>query len=172
MVDTHKSFTRLENSCSDWQQRLDARVRYDNHGFTLIELIVVTAILGVLAMMAMPAYKAYINSTRSVAAASDIRTIEKAISSYLLDNNMTVPAATLSEMGIESMLDPWKRPYVYQIVVTDAELENFAGQPLNADYDLYSMGQDGVSTPSPGNAPVNSDDIARSNDGGYVGVRP
>jgi len=34
------------------------------------------------------------------------------------------------------------------------------------------MGQDGASTPSPGNDPVNADDIARSNDGGYVGLRP
>ena len=140
-----------------------------NLGFTLVELIVITSILGVLALMAMPAYQAYINSARNVSGASDIRTIEKSITSYLLDNNMTVPVATLSDMGIVSMVDPWKRPYVYHV---SAVLEDsIVGLPLNTDYDLYSLGQDGASAAAKGD-PANADDIARSNDGGYVGVRP
>jgi general secretion pathway protein G len=141
-------------------------------GFTLIELIVVTAILGVLATMAMPAYKSYMNSAKGVACASDIRTIEKAISAYLLDKNLTVPAATLADMGIDSKLDPWNRPYEYQLVVSGSELEDIAGHPLNTDYDLFSKGENGASFAEFGHIAENSDDIARSNDGGFVGVRP
>ena len=174
MVDRYESYIFFKNTCPNRLLRLGTRNREvvirDNCGFTLIELIVISAILGVLVLMALPAYKSYLNSTKIVAAASDIRTIEKAISAYLLDKNMTVPAATLGEMGIESPLDPWKRTYVYQIVA-GAPLEDIAGQPLNTDYDLYSMGQDGASDPASGNA-ANADDIARSNDGGFVGVRP
>lgn len=174
MVDTPKLYSYLAKGCPESLRLLDLRhtVVCDNRGFTLIELIVVTAILGVLAMMAMPAYKSYVNSTKIVVAASDIRTIEKAISSYLLDNNKSIPANTLVEMGIESPLDPWKRPYVYQIVVAGTELEDIAGQPLNTDYDLFSKGENGASIPASGNDVENKDDIVRSNDGGFVGVRP
>ena len=173
MVETQMSSIYFVNGCLKPLQQEGTPVRQesnrDNRGYTLVELIVITAILGVLVLIGMPAYKAYINSTRNVAAASDIRTIEKSITSYLLDNNKTVPAATLSDMGIESMVDPWKRPYVYK---GSAVLEDsIVGLLLNTDYDLYSLGQDGDSAAAKGN-PVNADDIARSNDGGYVGVRP
>jgi general secretion pathway protein G len=112
----------------------------------------------------------YIKSTRSSACASDLRTIEKAITAYVIDRN-ALPAS-LNDVGMAGRLDPWKRPYVYQVVVAGSELVDFAQNPLNTDYDLYSMGQDGASTPSPGNDPSNADDIARANDGSYVGVRP
>jgi general secretion pathway protein G len=41
--------------------------------------------------------------------------------------------------------------------------------PINSDYDLYSMGPDGASTP-PLTAKASHDDIIRASDGAYVGV--
>jgi len=41
--------------------------------------------------------------------------------------------------------------------------------PLNDDYDLYSMGQDGVSAP-PITAKPSQDDILRASDGSYLGL--
>jgi general secretion pathway protein G len=41
--------------------------------------------------------------------------------------------------------------------------------PLNDDYDLYSMGKDGTSSP-PLTAKVSQDDIIRANNGSYVGL--
>ncbi|MFV2061167.1 MAG: prepilin-type cleavage/methylation domain-containing protein, partial [Gammaproteobacteria bacterium] len=41
--------------------------------------------------------------------------------------------------------------------------------PLNTDYDLYSRGKDGASTP-PLSAPVSQDDVLRANNGGFIGL--
>ena len=41
--------------------------------------------------------------------------------------------------------------------------------PINTDYDLYSKGPDGASSP-PLTARAGQDDIVRANDGAYIGV--
>ncbi|MEI6702165.1 MAG: prepilin-type N-terminal cleavage/methylation domain-containing protein [Deltaproteobacteria bacterium] len=177
MVDTTKTDTYFVNKCSAFIQQLTSRMRQvtvcGNRGFTLVELIVVTAVLGVLAAMAMPAYKSYVESAKSVSCASDIRTIEKAITAYLLENNVTVPAATLAAMGIVSKSDPWNRPYEYHLLSEGGydPREDIAGVVLNTDYDLYSLGENGASLGPNGNDAENKDDIVRSNDGGFVGAR-
>ncbi|MGD9272343.1 MAG: hypothetical protein PVH08_14815, partial [Syntrophobacterales bacterium] len=43
------------------------------------------------------------------------------------------------------------------------------GSPLNSDYDLYSMGTDGMSAPALTND-VSQDDIIRADDGAYTGL--
>ncbi len=40
--------------------------------------------------------------------------------------------------------------------------------PINTDFDLYSMGRDGKSTP-PLTAAASRDDIIRANGGAYIG---
>ena len=79
---------------------------------------------------------------------------------------------TLDEVGMGSQLDPWKRPFEYQIIsVGSGALEDVAGVALNTDYDLYSKGEDGASDIASGNS-ANADDIVRSNSGIFVGLRP
>ena len=41
--------------------------------------------------------------------------------------------------------------------------------PINSDYDLYSMGEDGGTRP-PLTARPSQDDIVRAGDGGFVGL--
>jgi len=41
---------------------------------------------------------------------------------------------------------------------------------LNRDFDIYSKGVDGAGSPTGGD-PGNKDDIVRSNDGAFVGLR-
>lgn len=146
---------------------------YGCHGFTLVELIVVCAILGVLAMMAIPSMKSYIRTAKNNACASDLRVIDKAVIAYFIEKN--VLPASLNDVGLGAQLDPWKRPYVYYVnsgVDPDPlALKDISGViVLNKDYDIYSVGEDGLSNVAPDATTV--DDVTRSNDGSFVGVRP
>lgn len=78
-------------------------------GFTMVELIVVTAILGVLALMAIPVFNDYKTQAQNKRSAGDIRTIEKAITAHILDRN-SLPAS-LADIGMATLMDPWGRPY-------------------------------------------------------------
>jgi general secretion pathway protein G len=140
-------------------------------GFSLVELIIVLAILVALVAVAIPSFNALITSAKNSACVSELHEIDRAIAAYVIDKN-TLPAS-LDDVGMSSHKDPWKHQYVYTVVVSGSELEDtVAGLPLNTDYDLYSKGGDGLSVPSPGSSSENIDDITRSNDGGYIGVRP
>ncbi len=134
--------------------------------FTIVELIVVVAILGILALMSIPMLTQYVNKAKSGSSAAEIRTIEKDITAYTIDKNTLPP--TLLDAGF-SKTDPWGHPYIY-VVGNPPPLQDSFGFPLNSDYDLYSSGADGASDPVVAN-PVTQDDIVRSNDGGFAGSR-
>ncbi|HJR69061.1 MAG TPA: prepilin-type cleavage/methylation domain-containing protein, partial [Gammaproteobacteria bacterium] len=69
-------------------------------------------------------------------------------------------------------VDPWGRPYVYRRAADasraqlrkDGELV-----PLNTDFDLYSLGPDGVSALALPAAP-SRDDVVRAANGAFIGV--
>jgi general secretion pathway protein G len=141
-------------------------LRNSQRAFTLVELIVVVAVLTILAAMAIPQFNQYRDKAKSSASAADIRALEKAVIAYVLDKN-SLPA-TLADAGV-NQLDPWQRAYVYAAPGT-LEYSVGGGITLNTDFDLYSTGADGLSTINSGDQ--NSlDDIVRSNDGGFAGTR-
>ena len=155
--------------------RVDARertvLRRDRRGFSMVELITVMGIVGALATMAIPTYNSYLKTVKNGRCVADLRTIDKAVTAYVLDNNGPPPGNDLSVIGTTAnQLDPWGRQYVYQNLASPGAtplLDQF-GEPLNTDYDLYSLGSDGVSVPA---YTDNCDDIARYNNGLFVGLR-
>jgi len=140
------------------------------NGFTLVELMIVIAIIATLVAIAVPLYSSYIDRTRIAVAKVQIRDLERQITIYLI-NNKKFPA-TLEDLGVGTVTDPWHNSYRYLPVEgTQRGLlrKDHSMVPVNQDYDLYSMGKDGKSQP-PFTAKNSQDDVVRANDGAYVGL--
>lgn len=141
-------------------------------GFTLIEILMALAILGVLAAIALPNYADYRERARIAQAKGDIREMEVLINRYYADRRAY--PATLADIGKATLLDPWKSAYQY-LDVTDIKATKGQARkdkqlvPINSDYDLYSMGKDGVSA-APLTAKASQDDVIRANDGRFLGL--
>ncbi len=147
----------------------------DRRGFTLIESIVAVAILGILASIAVPAYNLYLKRAKISHAIAEIQMLSTAINAYRNDHNRY--PATLNDLGNDygTLTDPWQHPYQY-LNIADGGIKGKGSlrkdkflNPLNTDYDLYSMGEDGQSKPNL-NAPVSQDDIIRAANGGFIGI--
>ena len=69
------------------RERLGARMRGEESGFTLVELLVVMLILGLLAAIAIPAFFNQRDKARDADAKSAVRTAQTAIETYATDNN-------------------------------------------------------------------------------------
>lgn len=72
-------------------------------GFTLIELMVVVAIVGILAAIAYPSYQAYVRAANRSAAQQYMLEISSRQQQYLLDNRQY--ATTLSALGMATVPD-------------------------------------------------------------------
>lgn len=139
-------------------------------GFTLIELMVVVALIGILAAVAMPSYKSYRDKAKIYDAKQSIAGISAQIKLYW--NDARAYPATLAEVGSAGKLDPWGNPYVYYNVEANGKghaRKDHALNPINTDFDLYSMGPDGVTKPQI--TQKNSlDDIIRASNGAFIGT--
>jgi general secretion pathway protein G len=135
-------------------------------GFTLVELLMVIAIIGILSTLGIPSYNGYKDKARNGRAMSEIRTLSTEISGYILDRQANPP--DLDAINRANFRDPWQRLYIYHTVPAQ---EDLMFQKLNTDYDLYSTGKDGQSVDAGGN-PANVDDIVRVNSSAFVGMRP
>ena len=140
-------------------------------GFTLVELLIVIAILGTLSGIAIPLYNYQIEKARIIRAIAEIRILEKEITLYEIDSR-DLPDK-LEDIVRKGFLDPWGKKYKY------LNFANVKGKgkmrkdrflvPLNSDFDLCSKGRDGKTKPNLA-AKVSYDDIIRANDGEYVGI--
>jgi general secretion pathway protein G len=140
-------------------------------GFTLVEILIVLAIVVILAGLAVGAYDRYREKLRVSQAVSDIGAIATSI--RLRAEDTRVFPGSLAEIGLGGKRDPWGRPYQYLNLETkkgngmarkDKKLA-----PLNSDFDLYSMGKDGKSL-APLVPPVSRDDVVRARDGSFIGL--
>ncbi|UCE41502.1 MAG: type II secretion system protein GspG [Candidatus Aminicenantes bacterium] len=146
--------------------------------FTLIEVLMIIAIIGTLLALMVPSYTSLLEKARINQVITDIVKISRELDDFLADNG-TIPE-TLNELAQESkplnLSDPWGNPYEYLVIFGKSKSE-VQGKwrkdrflvPINSDYDLYSMGKDGEST-APLTAQASWDDIIRANDGGYFGL--
>ncbi len=146
-------------------------LKASQHGLTLIELMIVLAIITVLASIAIPAYKDYTETAKVDCAIQDIGAIAALAENYW--NDARAYPDSLAEIGVAGKPDPWGNPYQY------LNLYNKKGKggnrkdkklnPLNSDFDLYSMGKNGVSKTQITNK-ESLDDIIRANDGKFINL--
>ena len=92
------------------------------------------------------------------------------------ENHITlneIPPPDLVAISCDTLLDPWGHPYVYLsftgIKGKGKMRKDKHLNPINTQYDLYSLGADGQSRlPLP--APVSQDDVILAYDGNYIGL--
>jgi general secretion pathway protein G len=137
------------------------RGRPHQHGFTLIELMVVLVIMGVLAALIVPNVLDRADDARISAARTDVNNLMQALKLYRLDNQR-YPTA---EQGLQALVqrpdkspvpsqwkayvdklpsDPWGQPYVY------------LNPGLKGEIDVLSYGADGQPGGDGKNADVGS----------------
>lgn len=98
------------------QERLNRIARRSRRGFTLIEILLVVAIIGMLVALVGVAVPKYLESTRKDTAKTQIRMLETALDSYNMKNGKY--PATLDEVkeflrGNEIPATPWNGDYEY-----------------------------------------------------------
>jgi len=142
--------------------------------FTLVELLFVIAILGTLGAIAVPTYNNYTDKARNATAMADIVEMGLRLATFQAEHG-ALPD-TLAQAGLPAKLDPWGNPYEY-VRIEGVDMKDLSAKarwdkmekPLNHDFDLYSMGKDGETTPRI-DKPKSFDDIIRAHGGTYVGL--
>ncbi|HLG90391.1 MAG TPA: type II secretion system major pseudopilin GspG [Alphaproteobacteria bacterium] len=127
-------------------------------GFTLVELLVVLAILGLIVALVSPQVLKYLGRAKTDTARIEIQSLSNALDLYHLD----LSRFPTQQEGLQALveppsgadkwngpylkqkkvpLDPWGRPYIYRI----------PGE--HGEYDLYTLGADNA----PGGTGENQD---------------
>ena len=138
-------------------------------GFTLIEFLLIIAIIGVAFAIGMPMVLRYVEGTRILEAKAQIADMARALQNW--ERTRGNLPATLAEADLQRN-DPWGNAYRYLNVRTATPGEvrkDKSAAPINSDFDLYSVGKDGV-THLQLNQPAARDDIVRARDGGFIGI--
>jgi general secretion pathway protein G len=143
----------------------------DQHGFSIVELLLTLAILAIMAGISIPIYQGYIQTSEMNRVIQEMKQIELVIENFRLDARRYPDS--LADIDI-NLLDPWGNPYQY-LPIEGASNKAKGHQrkdhnlvPINSDFDLYSMGKDGASAP-PLTAKASRDDIVRANNGAFYG---
>jgi general secretion pathway protein G len=114
----------------------------DSRGFTIIELLIVMAILGMLAVMVAPNLFNKADGARRDAALSQISNIGSALAAYRLDVGQypdTLEGLTRNTSGRST----WDGPYIRNAIPKDPWGNDYVYTSTGSQYTLISYGADG-----------------------------
>jgi len=129
-------------------EEMELRIRSDNRGFTLIEIMIVMIIIGLLAALVAPKFFGRLATAKLSSAKAQIELFGTALDAFRLDTGRYptteegLKALREKPSGVDNWsgpylpkeipLDPWKRSYIYK------------SPGEHGEYDLISYGLDGV----------------------------
>lgn len=126
-------------------------LRASDNGYTLMELLVVLAILGFLAAVATPQVLKYLDSSRVSTARTEVANISSALEMFKYDvGRYPTTAEGLSALvKAPPGVDDWNGPYLKKqsgIVDPWGHPYNYKSPGEHGDFDLYSYGPSGTQT--------------------------
>jgi general secretion pathway protein G len=134
--------------------------QHSEAGFTLIEIMVVIAIIGILATMIVPKIMGRPDQARAIAAKQDVGTVVQALKLYRLDIGRYPTAeqglkALVEKPTLEPVPQNWKMGGYLESLPKDpwGNFYQYSNPGTHGEIDVYSFGADG----KPGGINLDSD---------------
>ena len=116
-------------------------LKRDQKGFSLIELLIVVAIIGIIAAIAVPQLMNAMDRGRQRRSMADMRNIATAAGTFRVDTG-AYPAALANLVPLYMQVTPEKDGWGFDYVWTE-------GAPAAGDYTIECLGSDSAQAPDP-----------------------